>query len=118
MKPDILQRSFDFGVEVIKFVRKLPRETVSYVLGRQLVRSGTSIAANIEEAQASVSRVDFSNKMGIALKEARETNLWLRFIYKAELIHEEFINSLLDESDQIKKILGSISKKVNPYKSR
>lgn len=117
MKPDILQRSFDFGVAVIRLVRRLPKETVSYVLGRQLVRSGTSIAANIEEAQSGVSRADFSNKMGIALKEARETNLWLRFIQKSDLVGEKLIFPILDESEQIKKILGSISKKLNPYSS-
>ena len=118
MKPDILQRSFDFGVCVIQFVRRLPRETASYVFGRQLVRSGTSIVANTEEAQAGVSRSDFSNKMGIALKEARETNLWLRLIQKSKLANNNLISPLLDESEQIKKILGSISKKVNPYQAQ
>jgi four helix bundle protein len=117
-KPDILNRSFQFGVKVIKFVRKLPRETVSTVLGNQLVRSATSIAANTEEAQAAVSKADFSHKMGIALKEAREANLWLRFINDAELVETKFLIELLDESTQIKRILGSISKKVNPFTNR
>ena len=116
MKPDILERSFNFGVSIIQFTRKLPKDTVSYVLGRQLVRSGTSIAANIEEAQAGVDRADFSNKMGTALKEARESNLWLRFINKSEIVNDHLILPLLDESEQIQKILGSIFKKINPYK--
>ncbi len=113
MKKDLLPRTFDFGVNVISLVRRLPKETASYVLGRQLLRAGTSIAANIEEAQAGVSRADFSNKIGIALKEARETNLWLRFIHKADIVSGTLIQPLLDESEQLKKILGSIRKKVN-----
>jgi len=113
VKKDILPRTFDFGIAIIELVRQLPRETASYVLGRQLLRAGTSIAANVEEAQAGVSRADFSNKIGIALKEARETNLWLRFINKAEVVNSSRIQPLIDESEQIKKILGSICKKVN-----
>jgi len=118
MKPDILQRSFNFGVSVIRLVHRMPKETVSHVLSRQLVRSGTSIAANVEEAQSGVNRADFSNKMGTAIKEARETHLWLRFIRESGLVTDNLTAPLLDEAEQVKKILWSISKKVNPYHAR
>ena len=118
MPPKILERSFIFGVAVIRMVQRLPPSTASQVLGRQLLRSATSIAANIEEAQAAVSRADFSNKMGAALKEARETHLWLRFIRAADLTTPRSIEPLIDEADQTRRILGSISKKVNPFSNR
>ncbi|MCC7519478.1 MAG: four helix bundle protein [Verrucomicrobiae bacterium] len=118
MPSQVLERSFDFGVAIIRMVQRLPDSTASQVLGRQLLRSATSIAANIEEAQAAVSRADFGNKMGIALKEARETHLWLRFIRAAELTTSRSIEPLLNEADQIRRILGSISKKVSPFDSR
>ena len=118
MPPKILERSFDFGVAVIRMVQRLPPSTASQVLGRQLLRSATSIAANVEEAQAAVSRADFGNKMGIALKEARETHLWLRFIRATGLTTPRSIEPLLDEADQIRRILGSISKKITPFSNR
>lgn len=96
----------------------MPPEISSNVIGRQLLRSGTSIAANIEEAQASVSRADFANKMGIALKEARETSLWLRLIERTEIVQKSIVAPLLDEVEQLKRILGSISKKVRPFSNR
>jgi len=113
MQKDLLTRSFNFGLASIRLVRQLPKEATSYVLGRQLLRAGTAIAANIEEAQAGVSRADFSNKMGIALKEARETNLWLRFIKDSGIAGPGPVQSPINESEELKKILGSICAKVN-----
>lgn len=118
MHPKILERSFDFGVAIIRMAQRLPSSTASHVLGRQVLRSATGIAANLEETQAAVSRADFANKMGIALKEAREAHLWLRFIRAAELTALRVIEPLLDEADQIRRILGSISKKVAPFSAR
>lgn len=74
----------------------------------QLLRSATSIGANYEESQGATSKVDFRNKIRIALKEARETNYWLRLL-KAMKIMNSSLEGLVDESEQLKKILGKIS---------
>ncbi len=75
MKQNIVKdKSYDFAVHLIPFVKGLPRDVAGMTLGRQLIRSGTSIGANIEEAIAGFSREDFLYKMNIALKEARETS--------------------------------------------
>ena len=78
------------------------------MLAKQLLRSATSIGANVEEAQAGQSRLDFISKMAIALKEARETNYWLRLLEASELLPKEKLAELLKESEEIKKIIGAI----------
>ncbi len=78
------------------------------VLAKQLLRSGTSVGANVEEAQAGQSRSDFVHKMAIALKEARETNYWLRLLEASEMLPKEKLAELIKESDEIKKIIGAI----------
>lgn len=78
------------------------------ILAKQLVRSGTSIGANIEEAQPGQSRSDFIHKISIALKEARETNYWLRLLEAGELIPKEKLSELIKESDEVKRILAAI----------
>jgi four helix bundle protein len=80
---DIQERTFKFGVRIIKFIDKLPRTLSAIELGGQLLRSETSIAANMEEANGAESKSDFTHKMSIAYKEARETRLWLGMIEAA-----------------------------------
>lgn len=80
----------------------------------QLVKSGTSIGANVEEARAAYSRADFASKMSIALKEARETRYWIRLIREAHLVEAPLLDPLLDEATQVMKILGAITAKVHP----
>ena len=82
---DIQERTFKFGIQIIKFVDKLPRTLAGTELGRQLIRSGTSIAANMEETNGAESKSDFIHKVSIAYKEARETRLWLGLIKAAVL---------------------------------
>ena len=110
VKKDICDRTYIFALAIIDFVKKLPKETAAFVLGKQLIASGTSVAANIEEAQGAYSKDDFIYKMQIAFKEALETNLWLRMIRDAKLIRKEEADSLIQESSEIKKILSSIVK--------
>jgi len=110
-KKDIVQRTYLFALHVIKFVRLLPRETASFVLGKQLAASGTSVAANIEEAQGAFSKDDFVYKMQTAYKEALETNLWLRLVRDAEIVKNDEIERLIRESVELKKILASIVKR-------
>jgi len=80
MEKDLLKRLFSFSTNVIFAVRKLPRTVEYKVITYQLIRSATSSGANYEESQSAVSYADFRNKVGIALKEMRESNYWLRLI--------------------------------------
>lgn len=100
-------RIFVFVVDVIKFCRTLNYNIENKIIINQLVKSASSIGANYEEAQGGSSKADFRNKMKIALKEARETNYWLRII-KAIDIKEDKLEKLIDESDQLKRIIGKI----------
>ena len=111
MKKDINERTYNFALRIIKLVRLLPKETAAFVIGRQLVASGTSIAANVEEAQGAFSKDDFIYKMQTAYKEALETNLWLRLVKDAEWCRNDTeLKSLVQESLELKKILVSIVK--------
>jgi four helix bundle protein len=120
-KIDIHERAFDFGVRIVLFCKFLDEAggTVNWNLSKQLLRAGTSIGANIEEAQAGQSTADFINKLNISLKEARETDYWIRIIMAAELVDEKRLLDLKQEAEEIKKILGAIiiSKKRNNNKS-
>jgi four helix bundle protein len=108
---DICQRTFEFALRIVKFCTVLDRSPgVRRALAKQLLRSGTSIGANVEEGQAGQSRADFVSKYCIARKEARETKYWLRLLIAAELHYDGEIVALVDESEQLKKILTSIIK--------
>jgi len=106
----IKERAYDFSINIIKLVIKLPKDTAGFVLGRQLIKSGTSIGANVEEATGAFSKDDFIFKMNIALKEARESNYWLRLIRDAGFMKEIDIKETLDESEHLKNILSAIVK--------
>jgi len=110
MGKDIRERTYAFGLKVVTLCRVMPSDRVSSALCSQLVRSGTSIGANVEEAQDGMSRADFLKSMTIALKEARETYYWLRILKDIKLIGGKDADSLLEESSQLVKILVSIVK--------
>jgi four helix bundle protein len=106
---DIKERTFSFALEIVKFSQLLDfRNEALRALGRQLLRSGTSIGANIEEAQAGQSRADFISKYAIALKETRETIYWLRLLNEAGPSPNRDCEPLLQESDEIARIIGAI----------
>jgi four helix bundle protein len=110
---DLQERLFKFSVGVIKMLRSLKGGDDLRIVSNQLGRSATSSGANYEEAQAAVSKADFGYKVGISLKEMRESNYWLRILkdlYPANLEIEQ----LVKESFELKNILGSISYKVSP----
>jgi four helix bundle protein len=109
-KQDIKERSFEFAVRVIKFVQRLPKNYTSQKIGGQLLDAATSIGANVEEATGGFSKRDFTYKMGVALKEARESNYWLRLIKVSELTTGNELDYLLKESEELRKILTSIVK--------
>lgn len=100
------KRTYKFAVRIIKLVSALPHNPTADVVGRQVLRSDTSIGANVEEAYAAVSSREFAQKMSIALKEARETYYWLRLIKDSELVTANRIDSLIQEALEIKLILG------------
>jgi four helix bundle protein len=111
-KNDLKQRSFEFAKRIIFLCQKLEQNSgVAKTISNQLLRSGTSIGANIEEAHGSQSKPDFTAKMYISCKEARETNYWLRLLIETEMIPEKQLADLLDESNQLIAILTSIVKK-------
>ena len=104
----ILELSFDFAITIIDLYKKLV-EKKEFILSKQLLRSGTSIGANVEEAIAAQSRKDFISKMSIASKEARETRYWLRLLNKSSLGDLEY-QPYLDSIEHIINILTKIVK--------
>lgn len=106
---DIKERTFAFALEIVRLCQRLEKLPDVYrTLGRQLLRAGTSIGANTEEAQAGQSRADFISKYAIALKEARETIYRLRLIRETGSTNDNSINTLIQEAGEISKIIGSI----------
>ena len=85
----ISKLSMDFAIRIVKFYSYLTEEKKVYVLSKQLLRSGTSIGANVSEGTYAQSRADFINKMNIALKEASESEYWITLLYKSELIDQK-----------------------------
>lgn len=118
-KRDILDRTFKFGVRVIKMGNYLPKTPAGFALASQLIRSGTSIGANLQEAQSGVSKKDFIHSVQIALKEARETKFWIELVTESSLLSPAKTRLLIDESDQLIKILTIIVKhaKINQSNS-
>ena len=108
---EIQERTFEFAIRIVKICQYLDEKPgVKRILSNQLLRSGTSVGANIEEAQAGQSRADFLSKMSIACKEARETLYWLKLLEKTELISIDRLQDLKQEADEIVRILTSIVK--------
>ena len=113
-KNDLKERSFEFAKRIIFLCQKLEQSPgVAKTISNQLLRSGTSIGANIEEAHGSQSKADFTAKMYISCKEARETHYWLRLLIETKMISEKQLADLLDESNQLISILTSIVKKAS-----
>ena len=110
-KKDIQERTLNFGIRIVNFCKFL-RENggTGYDLSKQLIRSGTSIGANVEEAQDAESKPDFIHKMSISLKEARETNYWLKILIATEKKLEQRLLPLLNESNELISILHAIIK--------
>ena len=108
----IVEKSFQFSVRIVNLHKHLVREHKEYVLSKQLLRSGTSIGANVNEAQAAQSNADFISKMSIASKEARETKYWLQLLCETEYLDkaQPHVISLLEQSEELIKILTTIVK--------
>jgi four helix bundle protein len=105
----VSEKSYAFALNVIQLSRAL-RKQHEYEIASQLLRCGTSIGANIEEAQCGVSRADFAAKMGIASKEARETHYWLRLVRDSRALPNDQVLPRLREAEEIIRILTAIVK--------
>ena len=111
MKENIVRdRSMAFAIRVVRLYKYLCEERKEYVLSKQLLRSGTSVGANVKEAIRGQSKADFSAKMNIALKEISETEYWLELLYETEYLSETQFKSIYDDCQELLKILYSIVK--------
>ncbi|GAB4144060.1 MAG: four helix bundle protein [Ignavibacteriales bacterium] len=109
----VLEKSFNFSVKITKFYIKLIKHDYSLNdILKQLLRSGTSIGANIAESQEAVSKKDFVNKLAIALKEAKESEYWLKLLKESNVINENVYNELHYDCNEILRLLISIIKKL------
>ena len=110
MNNNIYQKSFQFAVRIVKLCKYLQTEQKEYILSKQILRSGTSIGANVAEAQQAQSKPDFISKLNIALKEAAETDYWLRLLFETEYLSKSQFDSIIADCDEIESILVSIIK--------
>ncbi len=114
---DIHERTFEFACRVIKLHRALSRRfRTDRILLTQLLRSGTSVGSNLEEAKAAQSRADFIAKTRISLKEARESHYWLRLLEYSESVERSRIHPLVEEASEIVAVLTTIVKKASTSK--
>jgi len=110
-KPNVIRdKSYSFALKIIKLYQSLASRH-EYVLSKQVLRSGTGIGANVEEALAAQSRPDFHTKLTIAYKEARETNYWLRLLSDSQIMSIDY-SSHLKDSEEIIRILNAITRKT------
>src|SRR4030067_3197056 len=110
---DIRERAFKFALRIIKLCKELPKNEINRVLINQVLRSGTSIGANLEEALGAHTKAEFTNSTNIAKKEARETNYWLRLMAESSSLKiKKRMENLLNEAEEIIKILTSSVKKL------
>lgn len=103
-------KSFQFAVRIVKLYRYLQETKKEYVVSKQLLRSGTSIGANIAEAQQAQSRADFISKLSIALKETVETNYWLRLLQATDYLTQAEFSSVFSDCQELEKLLTAIIK--------
>lgn len=104
----IKNKSYKFALRIIKLYKHLCEEKKEYVLSKQILRSGTSIGANVEEAIGGISKKDFMNKMYIAYKEARETRYWINLLKDSDYITGKETESLLKDCEELIKLSGKI----------
>ena len=110
MENTVELKSFRFAVRIVRLCKHLRESRKEFTLSRQLLRSGTSIGANIAEAQQAQSRPDFISKLNIALKEAVETNYWLRLLQATDYLSQAEFNSIFSDCRELEKLLTSIIK--------
>ena len=112
MKKDniVVEKTYAFAIRIVNCYKYLNAEQKEFIISKQMLRSGTSIGANVEEAVGGQSEKDFYSKLHIAYKEARETNYWLRLLRDTEFLDRKMSESILTDNDEILKLIGSIIK--------
>jgi four helix bundle protein len=112
---DLKQRTKAFALRIIRMYSRLPKTTVAQVLGKQVLRSGTSVGANYREANRARSKIEFISKMGDCLKEIDETAYWLELLVESGIVRQTTMAELLNETDQLTAIfVAIINKSKNP----
>ena len=119
MKEDnvVQEKSYAFALRVVKLAKWLQSEKKEFVLSKQLLRSGTSVGANVEEAIGGQSERDFLSKMSIAYKEALESHYWLRLLHDSGELSDTQFNSIIQDRDELLKLTGSICKTLRKKNS-
>lgn len=113
MKENVIKdMSFKFAVRIVKLYKFLCDEKKEYIMSKQLMKAGTSIGANVYEADRAVSKRDFTSKIGIALKEANECEYWIELLFATKYINENEYCSIKDNCGEINRILIAISKSL------
>ena len=111
MKENVVEdKSFEFAVRIVKLYKYLTSEKQEYIMSKQLLRSGTSVGANVCEAQQAQSPMDFLSKMNIALKESYESDYWLRLLHHTDYLNKEEYDSIITDCRSISKLLVTIVK--------
>ena len=111
-----VEKSFAFAVRIVNLYKYLIREHKEYIMSKQILRSGTSIGANVAEAQRGQSKADFAAKMSIALKEANETEYWLRLLYRTDYLTQEQYDSIGKDIQELLGLLTAICRTSNSTK--
>jgi four helix bundle protein len=109
------ERTKQFALRVIRLVEAMPRSQATNVIGNQLIRSATSVAANYRAACRARSKPDFANKMGVLVEEADESHFWLELVVDANLMSAERVKDLLQEANELTAIFVASHKTVKPY---
>ena len=109
-KESVKEKSEKFAIRIVNIYKYLISEKNEYVISKQLLRSGTSIGANLAEADYAISKSDFLSKLYISLKETSETLYWLKLLYKTEYLTEKEYSSIFSDCEEIRKILSSSTK--------
>jgi four helix bundle protein len=117
-KGDLPQRTFDIALQIVALLDDLPNNVRGWVLGKQLLRAGTSVGANVREADEAYSDRDFAHRWSVAKKEACETDYWLQLCREAGLLPQQAVNALIKETSEITRILSTIIGKVQSRLAR
>ena len=114
----VKDKSIKFAIRIVKLYKYLKEEKAEYILSKQLVRSGTSVGANISEAQRAQSKADFSAKMYVALKEAEESAFWILLLKEAEFLSPKEFESIDADCEELIRLLTAITKTSSPRCSK
>lgn len=113
----LILKSFEFSVNIYKLYSTIRKRNREFVISKQLLRSGTSIGANIEEANGTISRADFRNKLYISYKEARETLYWLKLLQAVDIITSDEYHQMFNQCEEITKMLKASINTINKQKA-